>query len=49
VAQAAYERDVASARSQLDPATWEAAWAEGMGLPPEQMIEEAREVGDELR
>jgi hypothetical protein len=39
---------VASARSQLDPATWDAAWAEGMGLSLEQVLEEARAVADEL-
>jgi hypothetical protein len=33
-----YERALAAAQAQLDPATWEAAWAAGQALTPEQAI-----------
>src|SRR5215207_2243364 len=36
-----YEGRLAAARKQLDEATWEAAWAEGRAMPPEQAIEYA--------
>jgi predicted ATPase len=36
--RARYERYLAPARSQLDPAMWEERWAEGRGLSTEQAI-----------
>jgi hypothetical protein len=39
--RAPYERGVAAARAQLDPAAFAAAWAAGRALTPEQAIEEA--------
>ncbi len=39
--RAAYERDVAAARAQLDPPTFAAAWAAGQALTLEQAIAEA--------
>ncbi len=36
-----YERDVASARSAVDPIAWEAAWSEGKAMSNEQAIDYA--------
>jgi predicted ATPase len=41
VQRAAYERDLAEARAQLDQVAWETAWATGRGLTLEQAIAEA--------
>jgi predicted ATPase/transcriptional regulator with XRE-family HTH domain len=38
-----YERSLAVARAQGDPARWEAAWAEGQALPLAQMVVAALE------
>ncbi len=38
VERAEYERHVAAARAQLDPATFAAAWVEGRALPLEGVI-----------
>ena len=39
------ERYTALARSQLDPAAWDKATAEGRAMPPERAIRDAQEVG----
>jgi hypothetical protein len=44
VDQAAYDQHVAAVRAQLDPATFEAAWAAGQALSLEQAIAEAEAV-----
>jgi tetratricopeptide (TPR) repeat protein len=44
VYRAAYERDLAVARAQLDEATWATAWAEGRALLPEQAVAEAQQA-----
>ncbi len=36
-----YEGRLAAARAQLDEASWEAAWAEGRAMTPEETIEYA--------
>jgi DNA-binding NarL/FixJ family response regulator len=36
-----YEGHLTAARSQLDEAAWEAAWAEGRAMSPEQAVEYA--------
>ena len=36
-----YQSQVSSARAQLDEAAWQAAWAEGRAMTPEQAIEYA--------
>jgi predicted ATPase len=41
-----YERSVAAARSQLNETTWEAAWAEGLAMSPEEAAEYALGEGD---
>jgi hypothetical protein len=41
--RAAFDRDVAAARSGLDPAAFAAGWTAGQALPPEQAIAEALE------
>jgi predicted ATPase/class 3 adenylate cyclase len=41
-----YERSVASARSQVGETAWEAAWAEGMAMSPEEAAEYALREGD---
>ncbi|HEV2121375.1 MAG TPA: LuxR C-terminal-related transcriptional regulator, partial [Chloroflexota bacterium] len=52
--QAAYDREVAMVRDQLDPATFAAAWAEGQTMSAEQVIAYALESdglagsGDEI-
>ena len=38
-----YEGDVATARAQVDDATWDAAWAEGRAMTLEQAIAYALE------
>ncbi len=45
---AEYNRNIATARAQLDDVTWEIAWAEGQALPLEQAIAEALHVADAL-
>jgi tetratricopeptide (TPR) repeat protein len=42
--RAAYERDVAAARAQLDDGTFMTAWREGQGMSPEQAVAYALEV-----
>ena len=42
--RAAYERDVAATRAQLDEATITAAWAAGRAMTPEQAIAYALRV-----
>ena len=44
--RAAYEHDVAADRTQLDAATFAAAWAEGRALPLEQAIADALSEDD---
>ena len=41
LARSDYERDLAAVRSTLDEASFDAAWAEGRALPPEQAIDYA--------
>ena len=41
LAHSGYEARLATARSQLEEATWVAAWAEGRAMSPEQAIEYA--------
>ena len=41
--ESGYERDLAAVRSTLDKATFDAAWAEGRAMPPDQAIEYALE------
>ncbi len=41
LARSGYEARRATVRSQLEEATWEAAWAEGRAMSPEQAIEYA--------
>ncbi len=38
-----YQRQVTTTRAQLDEAAWEAAWAEGRAMTPEQAVEYALE------
>jgi tetratricopeptide (TPR) repeat protein len=38
VARAAFDRDLALARAQLDDASWDLAWSEGAAMPLEQAI-----------
>ncbi len=40
--RADFDRNLASARAQLDEAAWEKAWQEGRGLNLDQAIEESR-------
>jgi predicted ATPase/class 3 adenylate cyclase len=47
--QADYERILASARAQLDEATWETAWQEGRAMKMEQAIEYALRENDDRR
>jgi hypothetical protein len=44
--RANYERAVASARSQLDEATFAAAWAQGRAMSLDQAVAEALSLGD---
>jgi predicted ATPase/transcriptional regulator with XRE-family HTH domain len=44
VRRAAYERDLAAARAQLDQRAWETAWAAGRALSLEQAIAEALDL-----
>src|SRR5262249_35860897 len=48
VYRADYDKAVAAARAQLDPASWAAAWAAGRALPLEQAIAEAQFSGKAL-
>ncbi|HEX5502343.1 MAG TPA: tetratricopeptide repeat protein [Thermomicrobiales bacterium] len=43
--EAAYRRDLAAARAQLDEAAWASAWEAGRALPLEQAIAEALATG----
>jgi hypothetical protein len=43
--RAQFDRTVAAARTQLDDATFTAAWAAGRSLTVEQVIAEARDAG----
>jgi hypothetical protein len=44
VDRAAYERDLAATRAQLDEVAFAAAWAEGRALLPEQAVAEAQQA-----
>jgi predicted ATPase/DNA-binding CsgD family transcriptional regulator len=44
LAASGYERDLAAVRSALDESAFDAAWAEGRAMPPEQAIGYALEV-----
>jgi hypothetical protein len=41
-----YERYVAAVRAQLDEATFAAAWAAGRAMSLEQVVTDARSLGD---
>ena len=43
LAESGYEGDLTAVRSSLDEATFDAAWAEGRAMPPDQAIEYALE------
>jgi len=43
LAESGYEGDLAAVRSTLDEVTFDAAWAEGRAMPPDQAIEYALE------
>ncbi len=44
--RADYERNLAAAHAQLDEATWQASWAEGRAMPPEEAVAYALEMGE---
>jgi DNA-binding CsgD family transcriptional regulator len=46
VDQTAYGHNLATVRAQIDPATFDAAWADGQALPLEQAIAEAQDIAD---
>jgi tetratricopeptide (TPR) repeat protein len=42
-----YDRTVEAIRAHLDEATFAQAWAQGRAMPPEQVIDQALQIGDE--
>jgi predicted ATPase/DNA-binding CsgD family transcriptional regulator/DNA-binding XRE family transcriptional regulator len=49
VDQTTYGRYLATVRAQIDPATFDAAWADGQALPLEQAIAEAQDIADAVQ
>ena len=47
LAASGYERDLAAMRSTLSEASFDAAWAEGRAMSPEEAVEYAREAVEE--